>query len=79
MRNLKRKWTADEDVRLRQLLEGGESVRLVAAKHQRTPSAVKTRSRLLRISASAKPELNFGIELEIGIPTKEPRWIIEID
>jgi hypothetical protein len=59
MRNLKRKSTADEDVRLRQLLEGGESLRLVAAKHQRTPSAVKTRSRLFAHKHVGKARAEF--------------------
>src|SRR5260370_9968227 len=44
MRNLKRPWTADEDARLRQLLEAGASLRLVAAKLKRTAGAVKSRS-----------------------------------
>ena len=48
MRNLKRPWTADEDARLRQLLEGGTSFKLVAAKFKRTVGAVKSRSKRLR-------------------------------
>jgi hypothetical protein len=48
MRNLKRLWTADEDARLRQLLEGGTSFILVAAKFKRTVGAVKSRSKRLR-------------------------------
>ena len=43
MRNLKRPWTAEDDVRLRSLLEAGVSVLLVAAKLKRTTSAIKSR------------------------------------
>jgi hypothetical protein len=47
MQKLRRQWTAEDDVRLRYLLEGGDSFLLVAAKLERTGSAVKTRSNKL--------------------------------
>jgi hypothetical protein len=49
MRNLNRPWTSEEEVRPRKLLEAGDSVLRVAAKFKRTPAAVRSRLRLLRI------------------------------
>jgi hypothetical protein len=44
MPKLKRLWTDEDDVRLRYLLEGGDTFMLMAAKLDRTTTAVKSRS-----------------------------------
>ena len=62
MRNLKRPWTTEDDVRLRSLLEAGVSVLLVAAKLKRTTSAIKSRSRHLAHHTPANRPQN-GIPL----------------
>jgi hypothetical protein len=45
-----RPWTPEEDGRLRALLEGGASKMLVAAKLNRTLSAIRGRASILRLS-----------------------------
>ena len=51
MRNLNRLWTAEEEARLRSMLEAGMPRLLVAAKLKRTMAAVKSRSGKLQISS----------------------------
>jgi hypothetical protein len=48
--NKNKKWSPEEDARLRTLLEGGTSVTLVAAQLKRTVTATKGRAHLLGVS-----------------------------
>ena len=50
MPNLNRLWTAEEDARVRSMLEADVPLVLVAAKLKRTAAAVKSRSSKLHIS-----------------------------
>jgi hypothetical protein len=45
-----RAWTAEDDVRLKSLIEGSVSIDLVAAKMKRTTQAVKWRANALGMS-----------------------------
>jgi hypothetical protein len=64
MPKLKRPWTAEDDVRLRYLLEGGDSFMLVAAKLERTTSAVKTRSNKLGLGRQQTvPRVEFAYRI----------------
>jgi hypothetical protein len=51
-------WTPDEDKRLKFLIETSISLNLVAAKLQRSASAVKNRAHVLRISIK---RTSFGL------------------
>jgi len=75
MRNLNRPWTAEEEVHLRQLLEAGESILLVAAKLKRTPSAVKNRKVAAHIRAGAKGETKKNVRSG----RRNQKWINGID
>jgi hypothetical protein len=55
MPNLNRRWTAEEDARLRSMLEAGASNRMAAAKLKRTTGAVRCRSIKLRIARKKAP------------------------
>jgi hypothetical protein len=54
MVNLKRPWTAKDDVKLRALIDAGASAVLVAAKLRRTLSAVRSRSSQLQLSLARR-------------------------
>jgi hypothetical protein len=62
MQNQNRPWTPEEDERLRSMLEGGDSVWLVAAKLKRTTKAVKTRKAAAHIRMVKMREPNSVIE-----------------
>ena len=48
-RNAKRPWGPDEDKQLRELVEAGKSVTLMALRHRRTEEAIRQRLHLLDI------------------------------
>jgi hypothetical protein len=48
--NANNKWTPEEDVRLRSLIEANTSLHLIAAKLKRSISAIKARASTLNIS-----------------------------
>jgi hypothetical protein len=48
--NANNKWTTDEDVRLKSLIEANTSVHLIAAKLKRSIPSVKARASALKIS-----------------------------
>ena len=47
--NANTKWTTEEDVRLKSLIEANTSVHLVAAKLKRSVSAIRVRASILNI------------------------------
>jgi hypothetical protein len=59
MPNLRRPWTTEDDARLRQLLEAGASISVVAVKLKRTASAVKSRSTKLGVE---RPQTRLKVE-----------------
>jgi hypothetical protein len=48
-RNAKRPWGPDEDKQLRELVEAGKSVTLMALRHRRTEEAIRQRLHILDI------------------------------
>ena len=48
--NTNNKWTPEEDVRLKSLIEANTSVHLIAAKLKRSVSAIRARASILNIS-----------------------------
>jgi len=49
-KKIKRLWTAEEDGQLREMVETGKSVTLMALRCKRTVQAVRVRLRFLKIS-----------------------------
>jgi hypothetical protein len=49
-----KRWTPDEDLRLRSLIEQGRPYSYVAEKLKRTPAAVARRAKMLGLKAKGK-------------------------
>ena len=47
--NPKRPWGPEEDKQLREMVEAGKSITLIALRHKRTVAAVRTRLSVLKV------------------------------
>jgi len=56
LRNARSRWTPHQERRLRQLVRGGQSLRLIARDLDRTEDAIRARARLLGLDLSKLPE-----------------------
>jgi len=79
MPNLNRLWTAEEDARLRSMLEAGVPLVLVAAKLKRTAAAVKGRSSKLHVSRQrTRHRAQAPYRTAVDFP-KEPSKVTAVD
>jgi hypothetical protein len=53
-RNAKRPWWPEDDIKLRELAAAGKTVAMIALQLKRTVPAVRTRSKVLKISVSGR-------------------------
>ena len=55
-KNAKRRWSAEEDKQLKEMVEAGKSVTLMALRHKRTVAAVRGRLSILKISVKGRDD-----------------------
>jgi hypothetical protein len=60
MRPINRRWTVEDDLRLRFMIDANTSIHLIAAKLNRSTESVKSRASVLKVSLKRAPPRTQG-------------------